>query len=485
MHARANRVNAIFMTIVGAVAARRQVAFTHLPFPGEHPRHLYTIAIRHFNLRRSDRIKSSNWGLARGIHSTRLNQIAEMATHYDIAVTSWDEKCIKVSLAATNDTIDAIQITGKTSDDPQAEEMPQKTCPTSVPESVLQYERQLRKIQASDRASKTSVTVEDHLLTIHVDEHLVVTNKPSGILCVPGVNKYRSLLDLVYEVYGEGKVQQSKQDGIDNQMRQSPLPRDSMIVHRLDMDTSGIVVFARTKLGMSKLHEAFRTRTNTKKLYEALLVGWLDINAWMSAANKNNNYKGNGLHEGIEECASYSRTNLTNLGGGEIDMPLQRDHKHPPFMRVSTPESEAEAQQVVKDLNHAGWKKLVAKRPKPSVTRFQILSHEHWMGHKVTRVALIPITGRTHQLRVHCAALGHPILGDPAYGYCGEAHPNGGFSDKAIGQMSPTYAGMELRQNVEKSVRESGRTMCLHAKRLDFSHPETGEAVSFEAPPSF
>lgn len=398
-----------------------------------------------------------------------------MATHYEISVTSCNEKRITLSLSATDYKTDTIHITEKTNDNCHSEEKLQKDDPTPVPQSVLQYERQLRKIKASDRASKTNVTVEDHLLTVHVDEHVVVTNKPSGILCVPGVKKHRSLLDLVYEVYGS----------TGDQTRQSTLPRDSMIVHRLDMDTSGIVVFARTKLGMSKLHEAFRTRTGTNKLYEALLVGWLDINAWISAANINDSHQIKGLHEGIRNGTSDTITNTTNLGGGEINLPLQRDHKHPPFMRVSTPESEAEAHQAVRELNHAGWKKLVAKRPKPSVTRFQVLSHEYWMGHHVTRVALIPITGRTHQLRVHCAALGHPILGDPAYGYCGEAHPNGGFSDEAICQMSPTCAGIELRRNVEKSVRESGITMCLHARKLDFNHPETGEVVSFDAPPLF
>ena len=82
-------------------------------------------------------------------------------------------------------------------------------------------------------------------------------------------------------------------------------------------------------------------------------------------------------------------------------------------------------------------------------------------------------------------ALGHPILGDPAYGYYGEAHPNGGFSNNIIRSMSPTYATMELRDNIEKSVKESGRTMCLHAKELSLNHPVTGEWVSFSAAPSF
>jgi hypothetical protein len=95
-----------------------------------------------------------------------------------------------------------------------------------------------------------------------------------------------------------------------------------------------------------------------------------------------------------------------------------------------------------------------------------------------------PITGRTHQLRVHCAAMGHPILGDPAYGFCGEAHPNGGFSDDTMSTL-PSCASFELRRAVEDAVRENGRTMCLHARQLTVQHPITNEEVSFEASPSF
>ena len=246
-----------------------------------------------------------------------------------------------------------------------------------LPDSVLQYERQMRKIRAADRASKTNVNPEDHLHIIHKDDDIVVTNKPSGILCVPGVNKNRSLLDLVFEMNNgdEDSEERSSED---------KLAKDSMIVHRLDMDTSGIVIFAKTRLAMSELHKAFRERTGTKKTYEALLVGWLDINKWIESQDDDNTNKV------IEEIGS----DATNLGGGEINLPLQRDHRHPPFMRVSTPESESEAQLAVKDLNSAGYKKLMAKKPKASTTQFRILSHEHWKGYPVTRVELTPITGR-------------------------------------------------------------------------------------------
>ena len=230
---------------------------------------------------------------------------------------------------------------------------------------------------------------------------------------------------------------------------------------------------------MSKLHESFRERTGTHKVYEALLVGSLDINKWVESATNDYDAKDDNAN-GKEDAAT-----INPLGGGEINLPLQRDHEHPPFMRVSTPQSEADAQLAVQDLNSAGYKKLMAKKPKASTTHFRILSHEQWKGHDVTRVELVPITGRTHQLRVHCAALGHPILGDSAYGFCGEAYPNGGFTDIVMQGMSPTSATFELRKNVEATVQQEGRTMCLHARKLTLDHPITNEKITFEAKPTF
>lgn len=266
------------------------------------------------------------------------------------------------------------------------------TIQQSIPDSVLQYERQMRKIRAADRASKTNVNPEDHLHIIYKDDDIIVTNKPSGILCVPGVNKNRSLLDLVFEMNNgdEDSEEISSED---------KLAKDSMIVHRLDMDTSGIVIFATTREAMSELHKAFRERTGTKKTYEALLVGWLDISKWIESQDDDNTNKV------MDEKGTSS--DITNLGGGEINLPLQRDHRHPPFMRVSTPESESEAQLAVKDLNSAGYKKLMAKKPKASTTQFRVLSHERWKGYPVTRVELTPITGR--KVRVSMVLFYHMI----------------------------------------------------------------------------
>ena len=125
---------------------------------------------------------------------------------------------------------------------------------SSVPESVLRYKRQMRKLRAADRASKTDVNAADHLKIVYADDHVAVADKPSGVLRVPGVNQNRSLLDLVYEAYGSASAaaataNEKKEDEPSTSAAAaseesnavvavaSPLfPRDSMIVHRLDMD---------------------------------------------------------------------------------------------------------------------------------------------------------------------------------------------------------------------------------------------------------
>jgi tRNA pseudouridine32 synthase/23S rRNA pseudouridine746 synthase len=301
----------------------------------------------------------------------------------------------------------------------------------SIPETVLQYERQMRKIKAADRAG-APVSAEEHLRVIHDDEHVVVADKPSGVLCVPGVNNNPSLLTVVYEKYGcESNVM------------------DSMIVHRLDMDTSGLVVFAKTNAALKAMHETFRER-QVSKSYETLLCGHLPYDS------------------------------------GIIDLPLQRDHRHPPFMRVSTPQSEDEAAQAVKELKSHGWKKLVMKRPKQSQTNFRVLSREMYgQKYPVTRVKYTPITGRTHQLRVHSAAIGFPIVADPCYGIYGEAHANGGFTEDVLSQASPERASIDLQIQLNEAIQAEGKCMCLHAKELSFAHPVMGKEMTLVAPTPF
>ena len=162
---------------------------------------------------------------------------------------------------------------------------------------------------------------------------------------------------------------------------------DARIVHRLDMMTSGVIVLARETLAHASLSEAFREREVDKR-YEALVHG--------RPANDE----------------------------GEIDLPLVVDWPNRP-------------RQVV--CHDTG---------KPSLTHYRVVGETHVDGvGTLARIALAPVTGRTHQLRVHLASLGCPIAGDPFYGIAGDTAPR----------------------------------MMLHACRLAFAHPLTGEPLVFES----
>jgi tRNA pseudouridine32 synthase/23S rRNA pseudouridine746 synthase len=163
------------------------------------------------------------------------------------------------------------------------------------------------------------------------------------------------------------------------------------IVHRLDMMTSGVIVLARETLAHAVLSEAFRERAVDKR-YEALVHG----------------------RPADDE--------------GAIALPLVVDWPNRP-------------RQVV--CHDTG---------KPSLTHYRVIGETRVEGvGMLTRMSLAPVTGRTHQLRVHLAALGCPIAGDPFYGRQGDASPR----------------------------------MMLHACRLDLAHPLTGEPLSFSSPVPF
>lgn len=127
---------------------------------------------------------------------------------------------------------------------------------------------------------------------------------------------------------------------------------DALIVHRLDQPTSGLLVLARGEVMQRALSEAFAQR-QVHKRYEAVVQG------------------------------------LVSLDEQEIDLPLIADWPNRP-------------RQMVDTLNG-----------KPSLTRLRVLARDLSAG--TTRVALEPVTGRSHQLRVHLLAIGHPILGDALY----------------------------------------------------------------------
>ena len=322
-------------------------------------------------------------------------------------------------------------------------------------------------------------------------------------------------------------------------------PIDTMVVHRLDRDTSGVFLMARNDDALRQLHSDFKDKTKggVSKRYEALVCGH-----W------NNN---------VNELSSSDHSSVflpSATDEGEIDLPLVRDIERPPFMRVATTETELQQQQqqqqkqkepnVGKD---EGFFRMVGKAAKPSLTTYRILSYEYLIDYcyddiydgdvnnnkpprkhrkqpkflPVTRVELQPITGRTHQLRVHCAAVGHPIVGDSIYGYQGEGAPGGGLadlngilkvhginqSDSDKAKETTIGASLELQRNIynywmkhhrkqmnqhEQEKRgfnvntsnwkeddEEDCMLCLHAQQLTIFHPFTGAPMMFESTPPF
>jgi tRNA pseudouridine32 synthase/23S rRNA pseudouridine746 synthase len=166
---------------------------------------------------------------------------------------------------------------------------------------------------------------------VHEDTHLLVADKPAGLLCVPGRGP----------------------QGADNlAARVQALWPDALVVHRLDMATSGLVLFGRGPVVQRALSIAFAAR-QVHKRYEAVVAGLLADDT------------------------------------GDITLPLGPDWPNRPRQQVDP----------------IGGK--------PSHTRWQVLARDAQAG--TTRLALQPLTGRTHQLRLHLAAIGHPILGDALY----------------------------------------------------------------------
>lgn len=170
------------------------------------------------------------------------------------------------------------------------------------------------------------------------------------------------------------------------------LHADALIVHRLDAATSGLVLFARDPEMLRRMSLAFEQRMVGKQ-YAALVHG----------------------HMARAE--------------GEIDLPLGEDAANRP-------------RQIVDPV-----------RGRRALTRYQVLEHLGDGAEACTRVALKPVTGRAHQLRVHLLTLGHPILGDPLY-------------------SSPDHAARFAR-------------MHLHATRIAFIHPRTRVPMQFESPVPF
>jgi tRNA pseudouridine32 synthase/23S rRNA pseudouridine746 synthase len=207
---------------------------------------------------------------------------------------------------------------------------------------------------------------------LYADDTLLVVDKPSGLLAVPG----RGV---------------DKQDCLSVRL-QARFP-DALIVHRLDMATSGLMVMARGVVSQRALSKAFAAREVMKR-YVAVVAG---------------------------------RPESPPQDWGMIDMPIIVDWPNRP-LRIVDP-----------------------LRGKPSLTRWRVLGHDETGSN--TRVELEPVTGRSHQLRVHLRELGHPILGDTLYG--------------------------------PPEVQALAGRLLLHACSLRFAHPLTGETLAFESAAPF
>ena len=203
---------------------------------------------------------------------------------------------------------------------------------------------------------------DEPLVILHHDHELLLVDKPAGLLSVPG--KGAHLADCLL-----ARIQ-------------SVFP-DALLVHRLDRDTSGVMVFAMTRHAQRHLGLQFERR-QVKKTYVARV--------WGHVADRQ----------------------------GVVDLPLIVDWPNRPRQMV----------------DH--------ENGRPALTEWRVLRHED----KATRIRLFPKTGRSHQLRVHMQAIGHPILGDPFYA-TGEA-------------------------------RAAPRLM-LHAESLRLRHPDGGKGMTFKA----
>lgn len=203
------------------------------------------------------------------------------------------------------------------------------------------------------------------LAILYADDDIVVADKPAGLLSVPGRGPDRA-------------------DCLITRLR-AEFP-SVLLVHRLDLDTSGVIVFALTSQAQAHLGRQFENR-RTQKRYVALVSG----------------------HPAEDR--------------GRVDLPLIVDWQNRPRQKVC---------------HETG---------RPAQTDWRLLRHEG----ENARMRLTPITGRSHQLRVHMLALGHPILGDPLYATSAADWPR----------------------------------LMLHAEELRLTHPATGQKMTFRAPVPF
>lgn len=218
------------------------------------------------------------------------------------------------------------------------------------------------------------------LTVFYEDEYIMVVDKPSGLLSVPGREKanYDSILSRIWESYP-----------------------DAMAVHRLDMDTSGLMVVGLKKESISALGRMFMQK-EIHKLYYALVDGKIDDK-------------------------------------GKVELPIRCDLERRPLQIVDFEQGKSSI-TLYERVDNFG------------VALFVNEKCEHKTD-DISLVRLTPVTGRSHQLRVHLASIGHAILGDRFY--------------------------------ADDKVQAKSKRLCLHAYHLEFNHPISKEKLSFETKAEF
>jgi 23S rRNA pseudouridine1911/1915/1917 synthase len=249
-------------------------------------------------------------------------------------------------------------------------------------------------VESAGEVSNSMTPEAGPLEVVYEDGHIVVVVKPAGQLVHPTLGVKRGTLAnaLVYHLNrmrnADFGLLIDESDAVvnhqpENQQSEIRIPQliRPGLVHRLDRDTSGLLVVAKTQAALSRLSQHFQRRL-VEKRYVAVVGGIVEADA------------------------------LT------IDAPVGRDESARPAWRVS-------------------------EEGKSALTRLRVLERRA----RRTLVELEPVTGRTNQLRIHCAHVGHAVVGDRLY--AGEDYPR----------------------------------LCLHAARLGFRHPATNEPVEFISPP--
>ncbi|WP_213684335.1 RluA family pseudouridine synthase [Roseicyclus sp.] len=223
------------------------------------------------------------------------------------------------------------------------------------------------------------------------DDHIIALNKPAGLPTQGGSGHSRHIDGLAEALCFD-------------------LSEKPRLVHRLDKDTSGVLLLARTRAAADALTKAFRAR-DTRKIYWAV-------------------------------CAGVPSPRMGTIRYGLVKAPGHGKGGEGEKMQIVAPH----------DID-------TTEGAKHAHTDYAVLSA---LGSRTAWVALVPITGRTHQLRAHMAAIGHPVVGDGKYGGSGQENLGDGWGAQLGGDIS--------------------RKLHLHARSITMTHPVTGKRLTFTAP---